>query len=71
MNIDLGNIEPQLEEVLDTVVAAVPGNPALAVPAEKAILHGLMVGLMHLLAGNGSATASAAGAAAAEVKAAS
>lgn len=49
MKIDLTHIEAEVEDILDGVLAEIPGNPTLAQPVEREVLHYALVQLANLL----------------------
>lgn len=42
-------IETIVENVLDVVISAIPGNPAILVPEEKEAMHLILTGVVKFL----------------------
>lgn len=49
MELDLTNIENDVETLIDTAIAAVPGNPIVLAPVERAVVHAILTGVLHLV----------------------
>ena len=52
---DLSAYQPVAEQILDTLISAVPGNPAIFVPEEKEAIHLLLSGIIKLVASKSAA----------------
>jgi hypothetical protein len=59
MNLNLSNLEVDLEQVADSALTVIPGNPAFAVPLEKGAVHWLFTYLASYLQAKANATTAA------------
>lgn len=46
---EANSIETVVENILDVVISAIPGNPALLVPEEKEAMHFILTGVVKFL----------------------
>lgn len=42
MQLNLSNVEVDLEQIVDSAIGFIPGNPAFAAPLEKEAIHWLL-----------------------------
>ncbi|MDE0856230.1 MAG: hypothetical protein OSA97_17585, partial [Nevskia sp.] len=49
MQLDLSNVEQDVESLIDAALAAVPGNPIVLAPVERAVVHAVLTGVVHLV----------------------